>query len=97
MDVALEDSTAAAIASCGLIELAKLREGRQSRIYLEAALKMLGALAEDRVRWNEMEDNLLEKCTAAYHDREHEFSIIYGDYYFLEALMKLNGKEIFIW
>ena len=97
MDVALEDSTAAAIASCGLIELAKLKEGRQSRIYLSAALKMLGALAEERVRWNEEEDNLLEKCTAAYHDQEHEFSIIYGDYYFLEALMKLNGRELFIW
>ena len=37
---------------------------------------MLGALAEDRVRWNEMEDNLLGKCAAAYHDREHELSII---------------------
>ena len=97
VDVALEDSTAAAIASCGLIELAKLKEGRQSRIYLSAALKMLGALAEERVRWNEEEDNLLEKCTAAYHDQEHEFSIIYGDYYFLEALMKLNGRELFIW
>ena len=55
------------------------------------------ALAEERVRWNEEEDNLLEKCTAAYHDQEHEFSIIYGDYYFLEALMKLNGRELFIW
>ncbi len=97
LEVSYEDSTAAAIASCGLIELAKLKEGRQSRIYLDAALKMLQALAENRVRWNEMEDNLLEKCTAAYHDKDHEFSIIYGDYYFLEALMKLGGKEIFIW
>ena len=93
----ISEPTAAAIASCGLIELAKLKEGRQSRIYLSAALKMLGALAEERVRWNEEEDNLLEKCTAAYHDQEHEFSIIYGDYYFLEALMKLNGRELFIW
>ena len=86
-----------AIAACGLIELAKLREGRQGKVYLDAALKLLYALTEHSTNWNEDEDNLLEKCTAAYHDREHEFSIIYGDYYFLEALMKLAGKDLFIW
>ncbi len=96
-EVAWEDSTAAAIASCGLIELARKKEGRQSRIYLEAALNMLRALTEKSFNWNEEEDNLLTKCTAAYHDKEHEFSIIYGDYYFLEAMMKLAGKELFIW
>ncbi len=96
-DVAWEDSTAAAIAACGLIELAKLTEGRQSGLYLNSALKMLTALTEKSFNWNEDEDNLLTKCTAAYHDKEHEFSIIYGDYYFLEALMKLVGRELFIW
>ncbi len=97
VDVTWEDSTAAAIAACGLIELAKLTEGRQSGLYLNAALKMLTALTEKSFNWNEDEDNLLTKCTAAYHDKKHEFSIIYGDYYFLEALMKLVGKELFIW
>lgn len=92
-----QDSTAAAIAACGLIELSRLREGRQGKVYLDAALKLLRALAEHSTNWNEDEDNLLEKCTAAYHDPEHEFSIIYGDYYFLEALMKLTDKELFIW
>lgn len=96
-DVTWEDSTAAAIAACGLIELAKLTGGRQSGLYLNAALKMLTALTEKSFNWNEDEDNLLTKCTAAYHDKKHEFSIIYGDYYFLEALMKLVGRELFIW
>ena len=91
------DSTAGMITACGLIELAKLKEGRQSGIYLDAALKMLKALTEKSFNWNEEEDELLTKCSAAYHEKEHEFSIIYGDYYFLEALMKLTGKELFIW
>ncbi len=97
LEVEWEDSTAAAIASCGLIELAKKKEGRQQKVYLDAALKLLRVLTEQRVNWNEDEDDLLTKCTAAYHDKAHEFSIIYGDYYYLEALMKLNGKELFIW
>lgn len=96
-EVCWEDSTAAAIAACGLIELAKLREGRQRRIYLNAALRMLKVLAEERCNWNEAEDDLLLKCSARYHEEEHEYSIIYGDYYFIEALMKLAEKELFIW
>lgn len=91
------DDTAAAIASCGFIELAKQVGEEKGRKYLDAALSMLRALADSDVNWNEEEDNLLMKCTAAYHDKNHEFSIIYGDYYFVEALMKLSGKELFIW
>ena len=92
-----EDSTAAAIAACGLIEIAKNTEGRDSQVYLNWALKLLKALEQERCCWDHKTDNLLKKCTAAYHDKTHEFSIIYGDYYFIEAVCKLSGKGIFIW
>lgn len=94
---AYEDSTAAAIASCGLLELAKYVPETEKAKYEEAALEMLKALADKRCNWDENVDNLVEKCTAAYHDADHEFSIIYGDYYFIEAIWKLVGKELFIW
>ena len=55
---------------------------------LGAEWERLRALDEKRCEWSPDIDNLLTKCTAAYHDKEHEFSIIYGDYYFLEALLK---------
>lgn len=96
-DCTWEDSTAAAIAACGLIEIAKLTDGRDSQLYLKTAVRLLKTLAEERCNWNPDQDELLEKCTAAYHDSNHEFSIIYGDYYFVEALMKLAEKELFIW
>lgn len=94
---AWQDSTAAAIAACGLIELWKLSEDGQGGAYIGAAMKLLQALEQHSFNWDPEEDNFLTKCTGAYHDKEHEFSIIYGDYYFLEALMKLAGKELFIW
>ena len=94
---AYEDSTAAAIAACGLLELAKCAPDEEKDKYEEAALQMIKALADKRCNWDEDTDNLLEKCTAAYHDAEHEFSIIYGDYYFIEAIWKRMGKELFIW
>ncbi len=96
-DCTWEDSTAAAVAACGLIELSKHTTGRDSELYLNAALKMLKVLDKSRCSWSPDIDNLLEKCTAAYHDKEHEFAIIYGDYYFMEAVLKLADKEVFIW
>lgn len=93
-DVSLEDSTAAAIAACGLLEIEK-HTGKEK--YRNAALGLIKTLAEKRCCWSEDCDNLLEKCTAAFHDKEHEFSIIYGDYYFIEAIWKLMDKELFIW
>jgi len=94
---AYEDSTAAAIASCGLLELAKCVPEEERATYEDAALEMLKALADKRCNWDENVDNLVEKCTAAYNDADHEFSIIYGDYYFIEAIWKLMGKELFNW
>lgn len=94
---AWEDSTAAAIAACGLLEIEKCVGEYEKKIYHNAALKLLKTLEEKRCNWDDNVDYLLEKCTAAYHDEKHEFSIIYGDYFFLEAIWKLTGKENFIW
>ena len=60
-------------------------------------MKLLQTLDAERCSWDPGIDELLEKCTAAYHDKEHEFPIIYGDYYFIEAVMKILEKELFIW
>lgn len=92
-----EDSTAAAVAACGLIEIARHVGELERGMYLNAALKLLKTLARDRCRWDKDCDNILEKCTAAYHDKAHEFSIIYGDYYFMEAIFKLKGNDVFLW
>jgi unsaturated chondroitin disaccharide hydrolase len=92
-DVDLEDSTAAAITASGLIELSQqLEDGAD--IYLDAAIRLLGTLDEKRVSWDTEMDNLLNNCAVDYHGDGHNMSIIYGDYYFIEALMKLNGNAL---
>jgi len=96
-DCALEDSTSAAIAACGLLELEKHCENPRRQAYHNAAMKLLHALAEHRFNTDENIDFMIEKCTGAFHDKKHEFSIIYGDYYFIEAIFKLTGEELFIW
>ncbi len=103
-EISWEDSTAGAIIASGLIELSKAVAGREGRpyandadMYLRTAIRLLRALDEKRADWSIETDPILQKCTAAYHDDKHEFTIIYGDYYFIEAIMKLTGEKLFIW
>ncbi len=96
-DITWEDSTAAAIAACGMLEIASFPECSDPDKYMAAAMKLLKVLTDCRVNWNKDEDDLLLKCTAAYHDKNHEFSIIYGDFFYIEALCKIAGVGIHMW
>ncbi|MGO4268963.1 hypothetical protein AB4Z22_03800 [Paenibacillus sp. TAF58] len=35
--------------------------------------------------------------SAAYHSANHHHAIIYGDYYFMEAIFKLKGNDLYLW
>jgi len=94
-DCDYEDDTAAAIVSCGLLELSCHTEGGEK--YFDFAKKLLTTLDSKRCDWSAGTDNLLTHCSSAYHHKEHNFPIIYGDYFFTEAILKLTGKEVFIW
>lgn len=91
------DDTAAAIAACGLLELSKVVGEYEKDMYYNAAIKLLKALYENHSDFSKDNDCILQKCTGAYHDKEHESTIIYGDYFFMEALFKLKGNGIFMW
>lgn len=93
----VEDSTAAAIGACGLIELARNVGENEKNLYLNAALKLLKALDVSRSNWTQTCDCILENCSVAYHTKEHHMNIIYGDYFFMEAVFKLKGKDVFLW
>ncbi len=95
---AMEDSTAAAIAACGFIELANcVDDDGEKDEYMAAALKMLKALDENRCDYSEERDNFLSHCTGAYHNTHHHIALVYADYYYMEALFKLKGDDVFFW
>jgi len=94
---AYEDSTAAAIAACGLIEIAKAVGEREKEVYLRAVLKLLKTLDERRCDWSEDVDHLVTHGSAAYHNPNRHTPIIYGDYYFMEAVFKLKGDDLYLW
>lgn len=92
-----EDSTAAAIAACGMLEIEKAVPEEEKAFYHRAAMKLLRTLEEQRANWDTDVDYILENGSVAYHDEKHNFPIVYGDYFFTEAVFKLCGKELFLW
>ncbi len=96
-DCEWEDSTAATIAACGLIELAKHTKGEEGQLFFDTAVRLLMTLDEKRCNWDMDTDHIVEKGSLEYHTEEHNTPIIYGDYYFTEAILKLCDKELFMW
>ncbi len=96
-EISWEDSTAAVIAACGMLEMSNCDKCADREKYRAAALRLLHKLEEERINRNQDEDDLLQKCTAAYNDKNHEFSIIYGDYFFIEAIGKIAENSLMIW
>jgi len=93
------DSTAGCCAACGLIELANCVDEYEKDLYLDAAVKMLKAITDKFVDFSEDTDSLVLYGTERYTSGIH-IPIIYGDYFYVEAIYKLiNEKknDILMW
>ena len=99
------DSTAGAIAACGMIELAKHLPENEGGMYISAAISILRAMEEKFMNWDHEVDNMLGYGTVRYpvpgkfteKSAGVHISIIYGDYFYTEALLKLLGSEFLPW
>ena len=93
------DSTAAMITACGLLEIAEHSGDYEKSLYSGCAVKILRACAEKFADWNIDTDGIIGGGTAAYHGNstDTEVPIIYGDYFFTEAVLRLLGKSFLIW
>lgn len=94
------DTTAGMITAAGLLELAEHVGEYEKKTYAQAAVNILKACEKKFCNWNNAEDSIMNGGTFFYHDpsgTETHMPIIYGDYYFIEAVLKLKGKSMFIW
>lgn len=89
-----KDTSAAACAASGLLLLSRLVAADESACYREAARKIVASLYQNYTDW-EHDEALLQKGCVAYSSKpeEAETSLIYGDFFFLEALIRLCGKD----
>jgi unsaturated chondroitin disaccharide hydrolase len=91
------DSTAAMICACGLFEIAEHVSEYESTLYVDSALNILKACEKTFANWDSETDGVIGGGTAAYHGEDTEVPIIYGDYFFTEAVLRLLGKHFLIW
>ena len=96
------DSTAGMCAACGLIELAKCLGGDQGEYYTGEALALLKAADMHFCNYSDEEDALVLMGSERYPHEEYDFEglhipIIYGDFFFVEAMLKLKGNDFLIW
>nr|WP_081666944.1 glycoside hydrolase family 88 protein [Paenibacillus pinihumi] len=94
-----KDTSASSIAASGLLELAMHLPEAEGRVYKSAALKMLTALTNDYAVWDDPEyEGILRGGTGHKPEmKDVDVSLIYGDYFYVEAIAKLKGwnRQIF--
>ena len=96
------DSTAGVCAACGMLEIAKYVSEEEGRRYTQEAINILKATDEHFCNYEEDQDALVLMGSERYpHDVRGRnglhIPIIYGDFFFVEALTKLKGSQFFIW
>lgn len=93
------DSTAAMIGACGLLEIAGHCGEYERDLYAGAALRTLQACEAAFADWDAARDGVMGKGTGQYHGgpKDTEVPIIYGDYFFTEAVLRLLKKDFLIW
>ena len=92
------DTTAGAIAACGLLALAEVVDIFEKRLYAEGALKILKAIEKKHCNWNPEEDSIVDFGSAKYHrEEDREVPIIYGDYFYIEGIFRLLEKSFMMW
>lgn len=93
------DSTAGACTACGLLEIARVVSEHEKKLYLNAAMNLIKAMEKNFCNWTKEEQSILQMGTEAYFCRPQgkHAAIIYGDYYFIEAIYKLKGFDMLFW
>ena len=94
----IEDSCAACIIAGGLLEIARHVPECEQDMYEAAAVKILKTISLRRADWSRGCDAIVQNCTGAYHNKESiHITMVYADYFFMEAIYKLAGKKFFLW
>ena len=83
------DASAAAIVASALIELSEYVSDEKSAVYMDAAEKVLTSLSSANYRSGDAKPSFLLHATGHHPaGSEIDYSIVYADYYYIEALMR---------
>lgn len=93
------DSSAGAIAACGLLLLSKYVTKFEASLYADAGEDMLKNLYYECATNEDIEEEgLIKHATGHFPEQKNlDVPIIYGDYFFTEGIAMLNGEKMLFW
>ncbi len=92
------DALAGCIAACGMLEIARSCEGTERADWITWAIRILKATDERFCDWDIEHDGVVTMCSGAYwSEKDRHVPMVYADYYFLEAMLRLVGKDTLLW
>ena len=94
---AAPDTSAAAIAACGLQELARHVDANQGEKYRGFAIQTLTNLGARFIQLEPYMGLLTGGVSNMPAGRGVGVSLVYGDYFYLEGLLRANGRSRFYW
>lgn len=93
-----KDSSAGAIAACGLLLMAEKTEASESPVYQRAGENILKSLFEHYGDWEGAEEGLILHGTSHFPEGKYiDSPLIYGDYFFTEGIARLKGYQKLFW
>lgn len=94
----VHDTSAGVIAACGFLEISTWVAKEKGILYKKNAEKTLKTIEACYADWGTEEDGIIGGGTEAYHrPATYEVPLIYSDYFFTEAILRLKGRSIFLW
>lgn len=95
----LSDTSAGVCAACGILEIADQLNGTERDFYIDSAVNIVRETEKRYGNWNMEEDGLLNGGRGSYHSGEPEEGrpMIFGDYYFVEAILRLMERYLPVW
>lgn len=96
-DTNYNDTCAAAIIASALIELSCVVDETDARLYFNAALVILNNLNSNYANYDANVDYILSNATTAWRTKDKPTTMVYADYFYIEAVLKLIGKSLNLW
>lgn len=92
------DTSAGLCAACGLMEIAEHVEEGEKQLYLKYAERIVKSTVENYCNWDLEKDSIVQMCKVDYHSTgDKQTDLIYADFFLVEAVLRMMGKDFLIW
>lgn len=92
------DTSAAVIAANGLLLLGQVSDAGDQAQYRDGGVRLLKHVTDNHTDFDPATDGIVQGATAMYHSaEERDVNMIYADFFYIEALLKLQNDRFLIW